>query len=171
MAMSLTDLQKKRRLASEYRDVLKIPITNAMRIKVVPNGKPVEETRTYLVTYNIETRVKKDDKIVPQYRTVVRFDLGPDFPASAPTVTIVEGLVPWHVNWYTSGRLCPGNMWHQDPFLYKFLIKVGKTISFSPEYTNPGSPANSGARQYWTDTLKKFPLADIHKLPSEKGKL
>lgn len=169
MAISLTDLQKKKRLAAEYRAVMRIPINSMMAIKIMPNGKPPEETTTYFVTYNFETRVNANGQIRPQYKTVVRFDLGQDFPAAAPTVTVVDGSPPWHPNWYTSGRMCVGNMWTTDPWLYKLMIKVGKTLAFDCNHTNPASPANSAACSYWHEHLHEFPLVDISKLPTAIG--
>lgn len=153
MADVMTASQWAARIRHQYEDMCLFPINGLFSWKV-DSGQNPPMVKSYLITYRVKTLVKENGRLKPQQKTVVRIRL-PESPGADPTAHIVEGLVPFHPNWYDNGRLCNGDMWSADPILWKYVIKIGQTLAFDPARTNPRSPANSEANVDWIAKMKR----------------
>ena len=158
--MILTAAQRNIRLENEYKAMCAFPINSLFSWKVLPGQRP-PRVESYLVTYNVRTKVLDGGKERFQERTVVRIDYPADIN-TAPTVCIVEGKVPYLPNWWENGRMCPGDMWKNKPRLWEFVICIGKVLACDPAYTNPNSPANHAAANDWKRKQEKHLIQKLY---------
>ena len=153
MSSITTPAQWNLRIQHQYEEMCHFPINSLFSWKV-DEGQNPPTVRSYLVTYRIKTMVMDHGRLKPQFKTVVRIRL-PESPDRDPTAHVVEGLVPYHPNWYDNGRLCNGDMWVKDPILWKYVLKIGHTLAFDPGFTNIHSPANSKANADWIAKMNR----------------
>lgn len=151
-----TEKERQVRLRNEYKAMCALPYSPLLNWSLAP-GCTRDHPTAYLVTYHNPTLVKPGAVVKTQYHTTVRINLPDDFPDSSPSVVVVEGNIPWHVNWWRDGRMCTGNIWSIGMWLYQFVAKVGKVLAFDESVTNPASPANREAIPYWEANKHKFP--------------
>jgi len=145
----LTASEMKLRLENEYHAMCAFPVNSLFTWRIAP-GQTAPRVKSYIITYNVRTKVKDRGSERFQEKTVIRLDY-PDDINSAPIVNVIEGKVPFHPNWWENGRLCPGSMWDKEKILWKYVIKIGKVLAFDPEFTNPKSPANHAAANDWEE--------------------
>lgn len=152
------------RLENEYRAMCAFPINSLFSWKIAP-GQTTPRVRAYVVTYNVKTMVREGNSLRPQNRTEVLITL-PDDPGSAPTARITGGSVPFHPNIWANGNFCMGNIWDNEPILWKLVINIGKVLAFDPAHTNPSSPANGDAARDWntkqSGRSKPYPCGKIN---------
>lgn len=152
----ISEKEKRARVKNEYKAMCALPYSPILSWKLAP-GCTKDNPTAYLVTYHNPTLVKPGSMVKKQASTTVRINLPDDFPDSSPSVIVVEGDIPWHVNWWRDGRMCTGNIWSLGMWLYQFVAKVGKVLAFDESVTNTGSPANRDAIPYWESHKREFP--------------
>ena len=165
--MGITSTQHKARLKNEYNELFKLPFTSIMKWKIAPGQSP-PYVSSYLVTYTnpyliMENGVRKicKDPITLQY------DLDKDYPASAPKVRVVEGKLPYQPNFFLKGGMCTGTIHKPGMWLWDMFATVGSVLT-GGKGTNPGSPANRDAADYYSKNPSKFPLGRTD-FPRPKG--
>ncbi len=156
----LTTSEMRLRLENEYHAMCAFPVNSLFTWRIAP-GQTVPRVKSYIITYNIRTKVRDGGRERFQEKTTVRIDYPEDIN-NAPIVNIIEGKVPFVPNWWENGRLCPGNMWEKDKRLWMFVIKVGKVLAMDPAYTNPDSPANHIAASDWKDKERKHLINKLY---------
>lgn len=55
---------------------------------------------------------------------------------------------PYHPNWYANGNWCHGT-WTASESLGHYVIRMIRTLQFDLDITNPNSPANREARDWF----------------------
>lgn len=165
----ITASARKSRLKAEYEAMCALPFNSLFTWKLGP-GQRAPYVTQYIITYNNPTMVQGPrGAIKTQAKTTVQIDINSDcFPTGAPTARIIEGQVPFHPNWYTSGNVCNGNIWHTNMWIWEYAIKIGRVLAFDPVVTNPGSPANGNAVPYWNSHVRSFPCGRTN-FPHPKG--
>lgn len=128
-----------------------------------------DKPERYTVTFNIRTIIGKDANGKPIYRdrSVVDITLSKEHPEVKPTAKM-QGTPPFHPNWYVDGTYCPG-IWHSEEALWSYVRRMAETLQFSPDITNPNSPANPAAVPFWNENRKMFPI-DRQELPTGEKK-
>ncbi len=140
------------RLRHEFEAMQAFPICDLFSWKVESCQKP-PVVKAYRVTYHVKTMIcSSDGTLRPQFRTEVLITM-PENPADKPTARIVGGAIPYHPNIYPNGDFCIGNFWEKDPSLWHLVIRLGKVLAFSPDCTNPNSPANPAAAADWNQKM------------------
>lgn len=162
-----TEKDRRIRVKNEYKAMCAMPYSPIISWKLAP-GCTRDNPTAYIVTYHNPTLVKPGSVVKKQDVTTVRINLPDDFPDSSPSVLVVEGDVPWHVNWWRDGRMCTGNIWSINMWLYQFVSKVGRVLAFDESVTNPNSPANRDAIPYWETHKREFPCGRID-FPRPRG--
>lgn len=152
----ISEKDRRTRIKNEYKAMLALPYSPILSWKLAP-GCTKDNPTAYLITYHNPTLIKLGTVYKIQKETTVRMNLPEDFPDNPPSVIVVEGDIPWHVNWWRDGRMCPGNIWSKGMWLYTFVAQVGKVLAFDKNVGNPGSPANRDAIPYWNEHIKEFP--------------
>lgn len=130
-------------------------------------GDDTEAPEKYTIVYNLRTIIGVDTSGKPIYRekSTVDLTIPPEYPYAPPRAVMRE-TQPWHPNWYTDHAWCYG-YWDNEEPLWSYIRRMGRTIQFHPDYTNPGSPANSEALEFWNNANNKrlFPC-DKNNLPT-----
>ncbi len=87
---------------------------------------------------------------IPQYRNEheISVVIPPDYPNSPPMARMISNPQPFHPNWYTDGRWCPG-IWIMSESLGQFVTRMLLTLQFDLEITNPDSAANPEAEDWY----------------------
>ena len=138
---------RNKRLASDYEEM------NLLRGKVI-SWKPIRGEKPHIeeyeLTVNIRTIVGFDENKRPIYRetSVIRLYLNADYPTSAPDIRMVNTPFPFHPNWWTSGRWAHG-AWKINESLGEFVHKMIKSLQYEPVMTNPATPANREAADWY----------------------
>lgn len=112
-------------------------------VSIQPEGSPPHR-------YRLTLRVKSIVGPGPTYRSEheVQIDLGAGYPDSQPQVTMITKPPPFHPNWFPDGRWCSGD-WDLEEGLRDHVIRLIRTLRFEPGYTNPESPANVDAADWY----------------------
>lgn len=165
--MGMTKLQTQSRLKNEYNALLKLPLSPLMRWKLAPGQSP-PFVREYHVTYTNAYLIKKDGVVkVCREPITLRFELDKDYPASAPKVKVIQGELPFHANFFVSGTMCTGTIHKPMMWLADMFIDVGKVLAGGTQ-TNPASPANREAAEYYVKHRSNFPIGRVD-FPRLKG--
>lgn len=141
------------RLRHELEAMQAFPISTCdlFSWKIEPNEKP-PVVKAYRIIYYVKTMIYAGGALRPQLRTEVLITM-PENPAGKPTARIVGGAIPYHPNIYPNGDFCIGDFWEKDPRLWHLVIRIGKVLAFSPDCTNPDSPANPAAAADWKQKM------------------
>lgn len=158
------------RLRNEYYELQKIPKNNGFYDITPAPGEEAPYVQKYHVTYHIPTFIKQGSSI--QRDTKVEISIPDSFPVGAPKMTVIEGAVPFHVNWWAeSGDLCNGNFWNPDRWLYEYVAFAGEVLAFRTERVNVNSPANRNAIPFYESNKHRFPtIKDAMPGPRAKRK-
>lgn len=153
--MAMTPEQQARvRLQNEFLELKKIRRNDIMEFVPAP-GEVEPYVRNYIVTYHIPTFVDNGNSI--QQTTVVKVSIPDNFPQTQPIADVVQGRVPFHVNWWADGHLCNGNFWNSGRWLYEYFGFIGEVLQFRPDRINVGSPANRNAIPFFQANRHRMP--------------
>ncbi|HEY0021502.1 MAG TPA: hypothetical protein VGB24_01275 [Longimicrobium sp.] len=151
--MATPQEQRNIRLKHDY-----VEMTN-IRGSVV-QWRAVRGTPPYVEAYELTVNVRTVTSPRPEYRSthIIRLELPPNYPFSAPEATMTTRPQPYHPNWFSGGRWCYGS-WDIAEGLGHYVVRMIRTLQFDPEITNPNSPANSDAKQWYLSHLRgsRFP--------------
>ena len=145
------------RLKNEYKNVMLMEESELMMVAPAPDQEP-PYVRSYIVRYNIPTFINKGESL--QQTTVVRVDIPASYPMSSPTACVVQGSVPFHVNWWSDGRMDNGNFWNWDRYIWEYMVFIGESLMFKPECMNVHCPSNQDAVSFCKNNLYRFPTID-----------
>ncbi|OAD23912.1 Ubiquitin-conjugating enzyme, E2 domain protein [Candidatus Thiomargarita nelsonii] len=147
--MTTPQEQRNLRLQSDYQEMQNIK-GDIIQWKPIKGEPPYVEA--YEITVNIRTIIGSE----PKYRDkhTIRVELYGDYPISPPKTTMVSEPQPFHPNWYSSRRWCYGT-WFLSEGLGHYVIRMIRTLQFDLEITNPNSPANSTANNWFKKNLNK----------------
>jgi ubiquitin-protein ligase len=110
------------------------------------------------VVYNIRSIVGISSTGTPSYRDKheVEINVPSGYPFSGnPEATMKQGYSPlYHPNFWSSGSICTqATSWTANETLALFIIRLAKMFQFDPAITNPDSPANSSAANWYSKNL------------------
>jgi ubiquitin-protein ligase len=150
--------QREIRLKNDYREMCNIrgPIIQWRAVA----GRP-----PFVDAYDLVVSVRSIVGRGPQYRGQhsVAVRLPSNYPAdSAPEIRMTSTPLPFHPNWYVSGLWCPGANTSSHEGLGRHVVRMVRTLQFDLEITNPGSAANTAARDWFRANLRTglFPCDD-----------
>jgi len=151
---------RRERLESDYQEMCNI---RGAMIQWEPLSGTAPHIEAYHLTVRVRTLIGPD-----RYRESHEIDvvLPPGYPHSPPDMNMLTKPQPFHVNWYLSGKWCPGSNWSKFDPLGREVIRMIRTLQFDSEITNVNSAANPAARDWYTANLRRgiFPT-DTQVLP------
>lgn len=105
--------------------------------------------------YRLLVRVRSIMSPGPTYRGEheVEVDLPSGYPWSKPQIKLLTLPPPFHPNWFLDGGWC-GGTWDPEESLARHVLRMVKTLQFDPEVTNPSSPANREAADWYRRNLE-----------------
>jgi len=138
---------RKIRIENDYVEMKNIK-GNVIDWKVVKGSIPCVEA--YELTINIKTIVGA----LPSYRSEhnLLLELPEDYPNVPPLINMRTNPQPYHPNWYTNGNWCYGT-WVKSESLGHFVVRMVRTLQFDLDITNPDSPANREAKDWFVSKL------------------
>lgn len=145
---------RQKRLANDYQEMQNMR-GGVMTWEVVKGTPPfVEEYRIWL---NVKTIVGSGPTFRDRHEIIV--SLPPSYPIGQPDIRMVTAPPPFHPNWYEKGKWCPGT-WVPTESLGYLVQRAIRTIMFDDEITNPNSPANWTASNWYNQNRGRgiFPI-------------
>lgn len=141
--------RRKLRLQSDYREMENIK-GRMVNWEVISGSPPFVEK--YKLIVNVHTIISPQ----PQYRDthMLELTLPPDYPVSAPQIKMLDSPKPYHPNWFTDHRWCYGT-WDISEGLGHHVVRMIRTLQFDLEITNPNSPADRDANNWFTSNLNR----------------
>lgn len=129
--------------------------------------EPISGEEPFVDAYDVTVNVRTIIGPGPDYRDVhrIRVELPGSYPLSPPSIRMITRPQPFHPNWFGDGRWCYGS-WDFTESLGRHLLRMIKTLQFDGDITNPNSPANTVARDWYVNRRNErlFPC-DSHVLP------
>lgn len=134
---------------------------------------PVRGTPPFVEEYRLEVNIHTVIGPGPIYRDVhiIKVTLPSTYPlTSAPETVMETHPIPYHPNWFLSGRWCYG-YWDIAEGLGHHVVRMLRTLQYDKEITNPLSPANREANTWYLENLNRgwFPC-DPKTLPDPTKK-
>jgi ubiquitin-protein ligase len=104
----------------------------------------------YIEGYDLTVRVRTIIDSRRAYRSThsIQLILPEGYPTARPELVMTSRPQPYHPNWYGSGKWCSGD-WYMSEGLGHHVVRMLRTLQFDPEITNPLSPANSAAKDWY----------------------
>ncbi len=138
---------RRQRLANDFRQMQRI---HSDLIQVKEAGSPPDR---YVLTVKVKTIIGP----LPTYRDRHQIEvvLPPRYPLIKPEARMLTRPQPYHPNWWSDGRWCSGDTWTPVESLGSFVLRMVRTLQFDREITNPASPANSQAANWYRQRLAR----------------
>lgn len=101
--------------------------------------------------YELSIKVRTIISSAPTYRDThtIHLSLPSDYPNSPPQARMTTAPPPFHPNWFTDGRWCPGPWGVGHESLGEFVVRLIQTLQYNLYITNERSPANVTARDWY----------------------
>lgn len=142
-----------RRLLQEIERIKRLGLVTKGRVELIGVvGEPVRELR---VSVRCRTAVSDAFPKAASSKISITFNLLSDYPYREPGVAVDP--VVYHPNVFADGRVCMGTGWTRTEFLDLYLQRVMRVLVFEDSITNPKSPANASAMEWYLRTKEKFP--------------
>ena len=158
--MATPQEQRKIRMKNDYQEMENVK-GEIIKWRAIRGDPPHIEV--YELTVHVRTIIGPR----PDYRDthVIVVTLPPSYPTVAPLVVMQTTPQPYHPNWYRDKRWCYGT-WNISEGLGHHVIRMIRTLQFDTEITNPESPANQEAKDWYLRNLARgwFPC-DRQTLP------
>lgn len=112
--------------------------------------RPIKGEAPYIEAYELVVKIKTITGSQPTYRSehTISLELSSEYPRVAPLIKMRTSPPPFHPNWYRDGRWCYGS-WDVSEGLGHHVVRMIRTLQFDPDITNPNSPANSDAKDWY----------------------
>lgn len=151
---------RKIRMANEYAKLMRMSTPGGI-MEITGNNGP--QSNRYTIIFRIPTIIGIDTRGNPVYRnsSTVDITIPEDYPRRPPTAHMREKQ-PWHPNWFSHQAWCPGIYTSEHEPLWDYVTRMAETIRFNPKFTNPNSPANPDALDFWNDPSNKHYFPTSH---------
>lgn len=109
----------------------------------------------YIEEYKLTVNILSIIDDTPSYRESheLLISIPPDYPRMHPVIIMSSYPVIFHPNWYKSdNKWCYGT-WNISEGLGHHVIRMIRTLQFDLEITNPNSPANGDANEWYIENL------------------
>lgn len=135
--------RRKIRLENDFKEMTNIK-GSVIDWNVLKGVAPHVES--YEIIVNIRTIIDPSPRYRNQHDLVL--ELPENYPNTPPLVNMSSVPPPYHPNWYRNGNWCYGT-WSLSEGLGHYVIRLIRTLQFDLEITNPESPANRDANQWF----------------------
>jgi ubiquitin-protein ligase len=141
--------QRKIRLKNDYAEMQNIK-GNIIQWKSIQGEAP------YIEAYKLVVKIQTITGSQPNYRNehTIYLQLPEGYPRVPPQINMRTTPPPFHPNWYANGNWCYGT-WDLSEGLGHHVIRMIRTLQFDPEITNPNSPANREAKEWYLAQQRK----------------
>jgi ubiquitin-protein ligase len=132
-----------RRLKNDYQEMVNI------RGEVI-DWEITEGQAPYPEGYRLKLNVRTISNETPEYSGTheLQLTLPEAYPQAPPQIEFLSEPLPYHPNWYKSGRWCFGT-WEMSEGLGHHVIRMVRTLQYDQEITNEHSPANYDANDWY----------------------
>lgn len=148
MASKTPQERRNSRLTNDYSEM--VNIKGEIIDWEVLNGSPPHVEKYKVKVFNIKTITGPGPSY--NFNHEIEIELPSDYPRTAPIAKITSNPLPFHPNWYDSGLWCAGR-WNLAEGLGHFVIRLIRTLQFDDDITNPASPANRSANNWYESNL------------------
>jgi ubiquitin-protein ligase len=141
------------RLANDYKQMVNLRSQGNMISWTALKG-----TEPYIESYAVTVRVRSLIRGGTQNRDehTVSVDLPADYPTSPPRIVMTSSPPVFHPNWFTNAQWCFGT-WTPAESLGHHIVRMVQTLQYDPDITNPHSPANQEAKDWYLRMLRVNP--------------
>ena len=142
---------RKDRLASDYREMLKIQNRPYLSWTAAKGELPYAEE--YLLSVNLRTYVFSMRSGVCTVgaisRCTVKVTLWDSYPYIAPNIRMLDIPPVFHPAWYSKGAYSPSAPWDPETSLKSYIISMLKTLQYDPSVIDTAAPANYKALDWY----------------------
>ena len=142
---------RKDRLASDYREMLKIQDRPYLSWIVTKGEPPYAEE--YLLNVTLRTYALSALSGVLTVgairRCVIRIALWDSYPNAAPHIRMLSMPPVFHPDWYSKGTYCASEPWRPEISLKDHVMRMLRTIAYDPSLITDASPANYKALDWY----------------------
>ena len=167
--------EREKRLASDYREMLKIQDQPYLSWIATKGDLPYAEE--YLMTIRIRTYVfNMKDKVCTvgvMRACTVKMTLWPSYPITPPDIRMLNIPPVFHPDWYSKGVYCSPVQWHAEDSLKDYVKTMIATLRYDPDLIETASPANYKALDWYLkhrDDPSLFP-SDTTELTENSGEI
>jgi ubiquitin-protein ligase len=141
------------RLSNDYKQMV-----NLRSQGNIITWTPLKGTEPYIEAYAVTVRVRSLIRGGAQSRNehVVTVDLPADYPTAPPRIVMTSTPPVFHPNWFPSAQWCFGS-WTPAESLGHHIVRMVQTLQYDPDITNPKSPANKEANDWYLRMLRVNP--------------
>jgi len=112
--------------------------------------QPIKGEAPYVEAYELVVKMRTITGSQPSYRNehTIYLELPEAYPTAPPQINMKTSPPPYHPNWYLNGNWCYGS-WDISEGLGHHVVRMIRTLQFDPEISNPNSPANVDAKDWY----------------------
>lgn len=142
------------RLRNDYAQMVNLNSQGNL-ISWVAVGGQAPEVEAYELTIRVRSFVDASGRTRGEH--TMRLELPADYPTSPPRIAMTSRPYVFHPNWWPmDGAWCYGR-WMPAESLGNHVIRMIRTLQFDPEITNPDSPANRDAKEWYLRQRSRSP--------------
>jgi hypothetical protein len=137
------------RLKNDYREMCNIRSSEV-------SWKATRGQPPFVDVYELDIQIQTIVGPGPSYRSThrLKIELPPEYPNKPPNVIMLTAPPPFHPNWFTNGKWCPGPTPISEG-LGEHIVRMVRTLQFDPDITNPESSANRAATDWYRANLTR----------------
>ncbi|MDB9322751.1 ubiquitin-conjugating enzyme E2 [Nodularia spumigena CS-591/04] len=146
---------REKRLENDFKELTAFVNSSCGKLAIISTqGQPPHQ---YVIEYRCRG-IEKLQGTEPVFRTThrVEINIGSNYPKEKPDAKFLTPI--FHPNVYSSLRVCLGTYWTMAETLLELVLRIGKIIQYSDDVLNLKSPANSEAKNWATNNLRRFPV-------------
>ena len=146
---------REKRLENDFKELTAFVNNSGDKLAIISTqGKPPHQ---YVIEYRCRG-IEKLQGTEPFFRTNhrVEINIGSNYPKEKPDAKFLTPI--FHPNIYTSLIVCLGSYWTMAETLSELVLRIGKIIQYSDDILNLNSPANSDAKNWAANNMRRFPV-------------
>ena len=146
---------REKRLENDFKELTSSVNNSGGKLAIISTqGQPPHQ---YVIEYRCRG-IEKLQGTEPFFRTNhrVEINIGSNYPKEKPDADFLTPI--FHPNVYTSLKVCLGSYWTMAETLSELVIRIGKIIQYSDDVLNLNSPANSDAKNWAANNMRRFPV-------------
>ncbi|MCL1471003.1 ubiquitin-conjugating enzyme E2 [Argonema antarcticum] len=146
---------REKRLQNDFQALSKMVSDSGSTLAIISkSGNPPYQ-------YVIEYRCRGIERLQgnePVFRDNHRVEitLGSNYPKGKPDAKFLTPI--FHPNVYQNLNICLGSEWTMAETLTELVLRIGKIIQYASDITNLNSPANSTAKTWASNNMRRFPI-------------
>ncbi len=146
---------REERLNNDFKSLAELVSMSGRTLSIA--SKEGDPPYSYTINYHCKgiERLQNDIPVF-RYEHQVEICLTNEYPRSKPEAKFLTPI--FHPNVWENQIICLGSYWTLAETLTELVLRIGRIIQYSTDVLNLSSSANSLAKTWAEDNLRKFPI-------------